>query len=1095
MALFRTPPPSTSAALLEPEEGGDDTNTDHGLRRGQRQRRQRVLFSPPISSQKTSSSKRKAEATSASVPQPQNHHTSSDGSNHHPLDAEIPHSPPLAAAALQPPTQATAPGVDPPQATPTVPIPLLRHVAPPQSQPPITQNAAPSQQESQPATQATLPHPQPAFLPSLDEAHSTYIPSHKWPPKSVRPEYTRVLTSLLSHLSEQPQDEEAWVLLSIFHRSVLPATKGPDLGDPTSSTQLIRDRLRRWQSGQCGELWQEAVATMSHRPKKKSKKAVEKSQEQWNAERAITLAQDGQYTRALAALTSLGMADQNSPDTIAEMQRKHPPPPHPTTLPPVTAAPRAFTPTEVRKAALSFARGSAAGPSGWRPEHLVVGLKVAPGNRGEKTCTVLTKLVNVLAAGKLPATVAPYFCGARLHAAKKKDDGLRPIAVGNILCRLVAKCFATALADKAAAYLTPHQLGIGVQGGAEAVTHAVRQAVQEHPSSWVLQGDLVNAFNLVDRTLMLEAVAERLPECLPWAITCYGQSSLLQFGSTSILSATGLRQGCPLASTFFATTLQPVVESIQQQVPSLKVNAWFHDDSHQVGTLPELETVVRILEREGPPRGIILSTTATVLPPALPKTKLWCPLDVHADPFPLGRGISRVQSSAGIKVLGSPVGYEGFVRDQLQKIINKVKVATEALTLLQNPQIEFALLSSCLALRKFMFFLRTSDTSSMTDILCQFDSMTREAISRIIAYPITDLQWRQAKLPISMGGLGLQAAADMGPVAYATSYLSSHPRIVNLLHPAAEVDVSPSLPQPLLDLLSGKLGELTTVESLHGVTQKMLTLRVNQFSQSLLIEDFSQQASQREIARLRCLGNKHAGLWLTVVASPSLGLNLRSQEFTVALKYRLGCPVYSSESRCPACHQPSDSMGDHALGCGSQGERIARHNLLRDALHQAAAAAALGPVKEGRFLLPGRDARPADLLIPRWEGGKDTALDVTVVSALQQAMVAGSASTDGFAVGKAFDRKVARVGEACRQEGIAFIPVAADTLGGWHKVAVEQIKKLGAVLARHRGEDEQIEVRHLFQRLSLLLMRGNASLIINRVPAEDEVDPAVDGIE
>ena len=42
------------------------------------------------------------------------------------------------------------------------------------------------------------------------------------------------------------------------------------------------------------------------------------------------------------------------------------------------------------------------------------------------------------------------------------------------------------------------------------------------------------------------------------------------------------------------------------------------------------------------------------------------------------------------------------------------------------------------------------------------------------------------------------------------------------------------------------------------------------------------------------------------------------------------------------------------------------------------------------------------------------------MSALQQAiMVAGSAVSDGYAVGKAFDRKVARVGEACRQECIA----------------------------------------------------------------------------
>ena len=50
------------------------------------------------------------------------------------------------------------------------------------------------------------------------------------------------------------------------------------------------------------------------------------------------------------------------------------------------------------------------------------------------------------------------------------------------------------------------------------------------------------------------------------------------------------------------------------------------------------------------------------------------------------------------------------------------------------------------------------------------------------------------------------------------------------------------------------------------------------------------------------------------------------------------------------------------------------------------------------------------------------------------------------------------MGEACRQQYLASIPVAADTLGGWHKVAAQHIKKLGAVLARHKGEDEQVEV-------------------------------------
>ena len=129
-----------------------------------------------------------------------------------------------------------------------------------------------------------------------------------------------------------------------------------------------------------------------------------------------------------------------------------------------------------------------------------------------------------------------------------------------------------------------------------------------------------------------------------------------------------------------------------------------------------------------------------------------------------------------------------------------------------------------------------------------------------------------------------------------------------------------------------------------------------------------------------------------------------------------------------------------------------------------------------------------------WAGGRDAALDVTVVSPLQQAMVRRAENEDGHALNEAFRRKVAKAGEPCRHQGIAFIPLAADTLGGWHVVAVEQVKKLGRALARQSGEDEDQTVRHLHQRLSLLLMRGNAALLINRVP-ENDLDPEVAGYE
>ena len=64
-------------------------------------------------------------------------------------------------------------------------------------------------------------------------------------------------------------------------------------------------------------------------------------------------------------------------------------------------------------------------------------------------------------------------------------------------------------------------------------------------------------------------------------------------------------------------------------------------------------------------------------------------------------------------------------------------------------------------------------------------------------------------------------------------------------------------------------------------------------------------------------------------------------------------------------------------------------------------SAALAPTKEGRFLLPGQGEKPADIFIPRWVGGKDAALDVTVINPLQEAQVQGAASNPGHALAAA----------------------------------------------------------------------------------------------
>ena len=82
-------------------------------------------------------------------------------------------------------------------------------------------------------------------------------------------------------------------------------------------------------------------------------------------------------------------------------------------------------------------------------------------------------------------------------------------------------------------------------------------------------------------------------------------------------------------------------------------------------------------------------------------------------------------------------------------------------------------------------------------------------------------------------------------------------------------------------------------------------------------------------------------------------------------------------------------------------------------------------------------------------------------------------------------------GEPCRLAGMVFVPLVVETLGGWEEQGEKQIRRMGAALAMQTGQDEAVKTRHLFQRLSILLTKGNAALFLNRLPSHP--GPTIDG--
>ena len=136
------------------------------------------------------------------------------------------------------------------------------------------------------------------------------------------------------------------------------------------------------------------------------------------------------------------------------------------------------------------------------------------------------------------------------------------------------------------------------------------------------------------------------------------------------------------------------------------------------------------------------------------------------------------------------------------------------------------------------------------------------------------------------------------------------------------------------------------------------------------------------------------------------------------------------------------------MGCAGNGDRIARHNAIRDVLFNAAQSAALAPTKEAPNLVPGSSARPADILLPYWCRGRPAALDVSVISPLQRLTLADAASTQGHALSVGVHRKLTSNLPACRAAGVDFSPIVVETLGGWCPDAVATIRSIGRALGQ-----------------------------------------------
>ena len=734
--------------------------------------------------------------------------------------------------------------------------------------------------------------------------------------------------------------------------------------------------------------------------------------------RARRLLDDGMPGKAVGALRDAGVHELDDA-TIEKLRQLHPQRPQLdqdttawTALRTAAESAHAVAATQgaVKDAVRSFSKETSPGPTLFSALHLRDILSADAGALE----LALTGFVNKVLRGELERSLWPFFGAARGVPLKKPDGGVRPIAVGETLRRLVGKVLVRAVKPKVLAYFEPMQKAMSA-GGTEAIIHWGRNlAMQWHasgsdaatsatPPKIGIKWDMKNAFNSISRVAMLRGVLEVVPEALPYLFRLYEQAQhLVVLGSTverpwvQIPVVTGTQQGDPVGPMLFSLGLHAVLRLIVAKHPTLGVEGIralmddvtafadattlfaVHCDLKRMCKAIGLELNLKKCELVGPARllrddqlewsrllrsGHVGPGTEFLTPEAL----AW-PADI-------------VRAGHNFNLLGAPIGDDAFVLGTVRAIIEKnIRPAAAKLAAWgDEPHAAFYLLKLCTNVAPMTYVMRTVPPSQTARGLAEYSAYMRDSVEKIVGRKLTEAGWLQATLPMAKGGLGFSHAASLAPAAYIASAVSFAQAGLHALG----MDDALALYAAQADGgLPASLAQRALSEGIHEARAKQLHRLV---WSGATCE--AQPAPEDELALRRALHATvcHAtGSWAGALPCRHYGLDVTPVGFRTLVRFVLALGVTQNAFECPRCGKQADRLGCHASYCSSAASGahktaavIGRHDAVRDHLAALSRRGQVTTKVEQRFTSPSNE-RAGDIVVRL--GDQTVAIDVSVVT-------------------------------------------------------------------------------------------------------------------
>ena len=178
--------------------------------------------------------------------------------------------------------------------------------------------------------------------------------------------------------------------------------------------------------------------------------------------------------------------------------------------------------------------------------------------------------------------------------------------------------------------------------------------------------------------------------------------------------------------------------------------------------------------------------------------------------------------------------------------------------------------------------------------------------------------------------------------------------------------------------------------------------------------------------------------------------------------------------------------------CVAGGERVLKHNALRNAVFRWSDKAGLNPeLEKPGLLLPQRPGdshlgrrRPADVYLPTL-AGVSSALDLAITAPQRMEHLTEAARRATSAAESYAATKASHLGTApeCQSQGMAYVPLVVESTGAWAPQAAAVLKRIARAAAARSGE-EPARVHALLMQEMCIIVRGYRARAVLRRRAE-----------